>query len=570
MLAVLLGSRFGSSGDRADLDRVIYLHLEVLKTRPPSHPERYNTLINLGSSLHTQFGQTGQRKSLYDAITLLREAVNLVPSPSDSKCSALNALSSALRTRYEEETRKEDILEAIELQKEVMKYDSSVASVSTFVGILFSQYKPFTGNGALLDPMIEMCEKSLATCEPHYSPIVQSNLGNLLRLRYSEFQQLEDLTKAIQLLRQSTSSLSESHPVQCATCMALGGALFEMSTLTKDAIIMDEGAAAFRRAVDHPSAPTATKFIAARAWAEVADRHDHNSAMEACRSAIALLPLLAALNTGFESRLETLTSRSASTNDLAIMAAACALKGGDLMAAIELLEAGRAVFWNQALKLRPPMRDLEACHPDLASQFMRIGKDLEAGSFSTGKNADGMDGLSLSEDHVKSHQLETLSAEWQRTLEEIRLLPGFEDFLRPWRFADFSACCHDGPVVILFTNPAFTTAVMMNKDYTKHIQLDLTLKEASGLVKMIMSVRSIGANRTQLMESAIEDLRDTSLEDDFVFSSDRSMKVVQAHVPSASDVLADILQILWVKLVEPIIRTLGLKVSCLWPGYYSY
>lgn len=51
VLSLLLDNRFDRSGNPEDLERAISVFLQLLARRPSPHPERYNTLINLGSSL---------------------------------------------------------------------------------------------------------------------------------------------------------------------------------------------------------------------------------------------------------------------------------------------------------------------------------------------------------------------------------------------------------------------------------------------------------------------------------------------------------------------------------------
>jgi len=65
---------------------------------------------------------------------------------------------------------------------------------------------------------------------------------------------------------------------------------------------------------------------------------------------------------GLQARQQALASGS---DGLARDAAACAIRLVQYGEAVELLEAGRGVFWSQALQLRTPMADLHDMAPDI-------------------------------------------------------------------------------------------------------------------------------------------------------------------------------------------------------------
>jgi hypothetical protein len=99
----------------------------------------------------------------------------------------------------------------------------------------------------------------------------------------------------------------------------------------------------------------------AKEWASVAHEKQDTSALEAYQIALGLLPQLAAFGLDVRSRPTILIT--AQSNNLGSDAAACAIDLHRYEEAVELLEAGRSVFWSQSLHLRTPLNDLQNSHP---------------------------------------------------------------------------------------------------------------------------------------------------------------------------------------------------------------
>ncbi|KIM85553.1 hypothetical protein PILCRDRAFT_5246 [Piloderma croceum F 1598] len=99
--------------------------------------------------------------------------------------------------------------------------------------------------------------------------------------------------------------------------------------------------AACRVATTCGSAPASVRFRSAKSWAHYADDSDRESALDAYRAAIELLPVFCL---DLQARQQALTYGS---DGLARDAAAYAIRLGRYDMAAELLEEGRAVLWCQ-------------------------------------------------------------------------------------------------------------------------------------------------------------------------------------------------------------------------------
>jgi len=174
------------------------------------------------------------------------------------------------------------------------------------------------------------------------------------------------------------------------------------------------------------------------------------------------------LGLDLQSRQQALTSGS---DGLARDAAACAIRSGQYGKAVELLEEGRAIFWSQALQLRTPMSHLREVAPELEMKLKSLSFALEQGSL-----RDTSRSLSDSPQKVMSMEQEArhfyrLNVEWLETLEKVRRLHEFQDFLRPSRISVLQGAAVDAPVVILNASKSGCDGLIVTSSDVKHVPL---------------------------------------------------------------------------------------------------
>ena len=140
---------------------------------------------------------------------------------------------------------------------------------------------------------------------------------------------------------------------------------------------------------------------------------------------------------------------------LACNAASLAIERDELPLAIELLEQGRGLLWSQLRGLRSPLDELKRESSDLAEGFEAVSQQLE--QLATLSPADigrehqrrmGVHDMELLSDEMLARK-HRLTVEQDLITEEIRGLPGFEDFLRPTCFAKLQRVADEGPVIVV-------------------------------------------------------------------------------------------------------------------------
>ncbi|KAG1870464.1 CHAT domain-containing protein [Suillus tomentosus] len=148
---------------------------------------------------------------------------------------------------------------------------------------------------------------------------------------------------------------------------------------------------------------------------------------------------------------------------LAIDAASCALRSGDVCHAIEFLEQGRTIIWTQMTQLRTPLDSLNT-HGDHAVALM--------------KRRDSIANVEAEETRYRR-----LVEDWNRAVEEIRKIEGFSRFLLPPLFSDLQDAAHDGPIIVLITSQSSCHAIIItHKQPPTNIQLPTNLLKLAKLV----------------------------------------------------------------------------------------
>jgi hypothetical protein len=280
--------------------------------------------------------------------------------------------------------------------------------------------------------------------------------------------------------------------------------------------------------------------------------------LDAFSAAVELLPRIAMLSMDVLSRQRVLTFN---TNGVVCQA----IRSGQHVKAIELLEAGRGVFWSQALQLRTPMTNLRDVAPKLEQKLRRISSALEQGSFLDARHcSDTLQTVSTDEAH-------RLNNEWLSTLEEVRRLDGFQDFLLPSRLSTLQGAAANGPVVILNTSRSGSDALIMTSSYVQHIPLlGLDFIAIRSLAKLIQNATA--TNHTLLPGADQAQTEGLFLRMPELSDRLRHLRqmIEDRHIGRASDAqmlpedtFRMVLAMLWVWVVHPVIRSLNLEVNSL-------
>ena len=571
-LANTLSTRFHQLGKHEDLDEAISLHRQALELFPAPHPNRPGSLNNLANALRTRFPQSGQREDPDEAISLHREVLELRTASHSNRSRPLNDLGLTLQTRFDHSDQREDLDEAISFHREALElrvapHPDRSNSLSNLANALRTRFNQ-SDQREDLDKAISLHREALELFPaPHPNrPGSLHNLANALSTRFDQSGQRDDLDKAISTLYEAIDNLVSGHPDVCSVSISLGELLVDAYIYADEFEYLHKVIAAFRMAVMCETASVSKRFRAAKQWAHYADSW-HESALDAYQAAIDLLPRLVSLGLNLHSRHQALSS---GTDGLARNAAACAIQSGQYDKAIELLEEGRAIFWSQALQLRMPMMDLHDVAPELEEKLRHISLALEQGSL-----RDASRSLSHTPQKVMSMEREAshfhrLNDEWLVTLEEVRQLDGFQDFLRPSRLSTLQCAAASGPIVVLNASQAGCAALILTSAGVQHVPLpNLNFTLVTKLVKLLRCAIGQDGRDPSVLESNRANSKSLALQMPFISDTlqllrlplERHGRPVQDTLMQPDDIFRYVLGMLWEGAIGPVIQSLDLKVS---------
>ncbi|KAG1718456.1 CHAT domain-containing protein [Suillus lakei] len=482
-LASHLSTRFDHRGNDEDLDNAIALQREALALCPVGHTDRSMSLDNLATQLTNCFNHRGNDEDLDQAIALQREALALLPVGHTHRSISLNHLANQIYTRFDHRGNGKDLDDAIALQREALAlrpvgHTHRSESLNNLAAQLANRFDK-RGNGEDLDDAIALQKEALALLPVGHTNHSASlnNLAVELSIRYDQRGNIEDLNESRDILRCTLTLLTPHDPrrLQVHRLLADVYLLFHRSGLDGDGEDTDSLIAAMnhlKAAANAVSGGLLPRLKAGLRWVQHASQHSHDTELEAHATSMQLLDAYNSVIASLPSRHHAMKDFSGS---LAVDAASCALRGGDVCRAVELLEQGRTVIWTQMTRLRTPLDSLQT-HGDHAGTLMKRFRDLSSllDKYPT-NHADGTPRIDV---EAAATRYRRLVEDWNRVVEEIRKIEGFSRFLLPPLFSDLQGAACDGPIIVLIASKSSCDAIIIpNKQPPTSIQLPTNLEK---------------------------------------------------------------------------------------------
>ncbi|KAJ2914619.1 hypothetical protein MD484_g5803, partial [Candolleomyces efflorescens] len=609
-LAGLLHCRYKYMGRAEDTEEGISYMREAIALLDEDDPALTPMLCNFGVFLINCHTLGGRLVDLEEAITVTQRAIILAGDTSIDLAKAHNILGIAFLLRYDHTKRVSDVEEAVECGSRSV--DSTVPGdpslpvhLSNF-GVFLTNL--FSATNALphLERAISVQEKAIEMTEEG-TPSMSFRRGSLAETLHTLFNhtgELADIDRAIDCVRKANDDRLPSRADKTTYLHNLGiflGERFQLTEETSDLeaclvahreVIQEtpttssllanrllnlglflvtaheatsdiehlqEAISCFERAATSRFGPPKKRFANARQWIKLASTIDHPSLITAYDTAINLLAVVGGLEQTIERRHESLSDIS----NLALDAAAAAFELDRIDKAVEWLEEGRCLVWNQLMDLRGSVEELRAYDKDLAERVFNVSQALDkAGSRKSGGNSS--EGLQLSLQQKATSQGESLqhlklANEWEELLQTVQSIPGFANFLQPTSMASLaSKLPEDGPVVIINVHRSRCDAIalMAGSEEPLHIPLDDFSFEMAeqmrrdlqhGLSSVGIRARSVDAEHPLKPES--EDL------------VDRAMKPLPRAQNNPNHTFQTVLGQLWTYVVQPILMNLGFSPS---------
>jgi hypothetical protein len=431
-LAACRATQHKAFGDPTCLDDCIDLYDQIVQSAPNGSHAWGTATDNLLETLHQRHQVTGSIDDLERAIKLIPASLEMNVKQSDNySCMRLYNAANVFLSRFEATDAFED------LDRATTYFRDSVEGYPT-------------------SDTYRSCSRVIA-------------YAKVLRIRYEVMREEESITKALELQKQVIDSLPDTHPDRAlALC---GWARLLLCKPTQHNIT--EALSGLLNALNNPYVPAYRKVDAVSEVLPYLTSHIQSDPKTAGGNAhqlsvvysasIALLPQVASFGLEPNSRLSVIAGASW----LVKQGATHAISMGQLSSALEMLEAGRNVFWTQNLQIRTSFMSLPE---DIGDILTRISYAL-ARPFPAELQGARKDG-----ELARRRQL---GEEFRVTLDKARAIPGFEGLLMNASFSSFAQAATHGPIVVLVADISSSHAIIVQREQQCH---SITLPNANAKV----------------------------------------------------------------------------------------
>jgi tetratricopeptide (TPR) repeat protein len=361
------------TGDMAEFEECVQLRRQQLRRiPPPTGSLRATAVNNLGTLLLARYGYIKDVADLDEAVALFREALELVSDRSVSQAHALFRLARSLKLIFEETGRVDNLEEAMAVQKNLMSharlhgssYGEFLSAAAETCLLRFSTLQDRDD----LEEAITLYRRAIEEVTVTHLHTYQyfDGLAHSLRKRFSVTKALSDATEAMTTQNTALSLVAPGHPERARMLAHLAG-IFILPSAPFYSMEIAAGylLAGLEDGHRHPQLRLSegievVQMLEAQCGPSVTVKyHIRILILTAYRAAISLLPQVncyihsltlvhadfcdqvACFGLDLRTRARVLTT----SKDLATRAAAHALLISQPSTALEILEAGRAVFW---------------------------------------------------------------------------------------------------------------------------------------------------------------------------------------------------------------------------------
>jgi tetratricopeptide (TPR) repeat protein len=508
-LGISFQCRFQRTGDLSDLSEAVSLHQRAVHLTPNSHRDLPVQLNNLGNSFQSRFRRTGDLSDLAEAISVHQRAVNLTPEGHPDLPDRLSNLGVSFQYRFQRTGDLSDVSKAVSVHQ-------------TVVNLTPKGHPDLPGR--------------------------LNNLGDSLQYRFQHTRDLSDLANAISVQQTAVDLSPEGYAALPVFLNNLGQnqySLFQSNGRSED---QDVAISTFKLGATCISGPPLAKFRAARWWAHLLNQHHSDQPSEillAFETALRQVTLIA----GLEQTVQGRHSQLDNVSNIALEAASSACSLGRADKALEWLEQGRCLVWNQLNHLRSPLDELRIHHPELAARVRNVATQLEIAG-SSRKPSDPQAEMTLTdkislEAEASAHL--GLSREWEELLQQVRAIHGFESFLQPLPCSGLLQHLPDsGAVVVINVDEKRCDAIALIAGLDEPIHIPLP---------------SISVQTIQVYREALDrqlHLKGLRMRDGGEVP-ERGARPANKHKEECG--ARNVLRALWVHVVKPILDALAYSVS---------
>ena len=508
-LAWSFDSRYGQEGNILDLNRAIEVAQKRLDLCPLDHSEHADAIGWLAICSWKHYLIQESETDLNRLVQMVQKWYDLCLSQDLGHEAALAYLAASLWARYNKHGDEKDLDQAIDMEEKWVDlcpsgdpdYPDALGNLAESLNTRYNIYENLTD----LNRAINLKQRRLDLCHSNHPDhgLALWSLASSLQARYYKLENLSDLTRAARLLKRALNNYPVQHSHFAPTASQLSTILLLLnSSQSNDSPnqslqLLDEAFETYRQLKKCGPAVSVDLWNATQAWIRDAEEYKHPSVLEAYQTSLNTLDHFTSFNSSLDSRHGVMQAWVA---DLANNAFSCATRHGDFKMAVELLEQGRGILWNQLARFDSSIAALESLSDQgrtLGNKFARLNGDLR-------KHAEGS-----GDENIDPYW--RVQEEWQSTLDEIRRLDGFSRFLFPPRFDDLQQAAKDGPIIIVNASEYSCDAVIvLGAEPPVHVPLPCSLADVIQLCGQLSELtedpNAYGKNRESWVKQMLREL----------------------------------------------------------------
>ncbi|KAJ1299800.1 hypothetical protein OPQ81_000699 [Rhizoctonia solani] len=458
--------RFENQGSVSDIDKAIEYQTRAVTLTPSNHPNIAIHVSNLGCSHDARFDRLHDTKDISAAIAFHTQALELTPHDHVTFPGRLSNLAGAYKRRFDILQNTSDINAAIEYRAQAVSLTppnhAELPAQLSNLGMLHASRFQVNEDPQDLHQSIEYLSNALSLA-PEAHPRLPGYLGNLaalygIRSRFLGLGHPGDFQRAIELYTQALKMTPHGSLTRPHLLGQLGRVYSEKWERSADTSFLDRAIQTLREATECETGYPRIRFDAACRWADIASQSSRPDMVQAYQIALELVPQIVWLGTTIDRRYEDIRY----TGILAMKAAAAAISAREYELAIEWLEQGRSIVWNQTLQLRTPMEELHAHDSPRATRLHELSKELH--DLGSGHSINQRQNEMSLPPELVAQKHRRLAEEYEKILGEVRNLTGFENFLRPRKFQELFNATRTGPIVIVNAHASRCDALILRKE----------------------------------------------------------------------------------------------------------
>ncbi|KAG8958532.1 hypothetical protein FRC03_009033 [Tulasnella sp. 419] len=463
----ILLTRFKHIGEMKDLDEAIMLFRDALRCPTLQYDFRVTCQGGLAHLLETRYEHFRDPTDADEAIKLLEEVVRLEGSGHPNYTTALFNLAGGLLNRSQRcpESRTDDVDQAILYYREVLGLrplgHPKRANALHGLGSALLQRSAFVDAQSVVEAFA-LHQEALAL-HPVGHPGRPNSLHCVAKAFAARFFALQngisDLDDALKCLEDAIRGSPPDHPQTAGFMQSLATLHVVKFAVSNESSQLDTASNLLEKGVNHMSSGFFSRFRASLQWVETSEGMgmDYGTRIRTYRNSLDLADQFILMLPSIVSRHRLVTSDVPAS--LASDAAACAIEAGQLRTAVEFLEQGRSLLWSQMGRYRTPLDLLKEVDASLAHKLKELGRDLEGAVIALPQS-----GTSAASMEEKDRRYRQVTAEWDATVQKIRELEGFEDFLTPAPFKVLKQAARHGPVIMLNISTKRSDAIIIQED----------------------------------------------------------------------------------------------------------